>query len=129
MSQATRFAEIDEGPLTDWVIEDESVECITKLFNFYKPHLNILRECVNQLGCWGTNDVLGTDTYSFTLNDGTNIFIDAHSSGLQAMYNAFGVTRDGLCQGGQDNDSPNCTKTGTRGDCTAKILREGTIKF
>lgn len=97
----------DYNEYTDWDHTDQSTEVIYNNYKILKKYLHVLRECVDEVGCWSddiTKDPngeeatsasakgIGNNIVTFTLNDGTNVCIDYWSQGDATKL--FGVSQD-----------------------------------
>lgn len=83
-----------------WTIADNDQDLVDDIYNYYKPHFNIMRECQNAPGCWGyptkylngnvywSNHVAGYYQYSFTLVDGVNVLLDIYDAGNSRSFGA-----------------------------------------
>lgn len=97
----------DYNEYTDWDHTDGSTETIYNNYKMLKKYLHVLRECVDEEGCWSdditlnpkgekaysaTKKGIGGDIVTFTLNDGTNVCIDYWGKGDATRL--FGVDQD-----------------------------------
>lgn len=85
-------------PYQKWTFTDEKTD---EIYEKLKPHLNIVKECKDEAGCWtpvvqglnggtATNfsaNGYGSPARSFKLADGMNVAFDVHSE-------SFNVTRE-----------------------------------
>ncbi len=93
LQQATNLAVAEHEDIEYWGMVDGRQPPVTTIYNYYKPHFNMMRECENSPGCWayptkyldGSVYWEGHDStwyqYAFTLADGMNILMDIYSAG------------------------------------------------
>jgi hypothetical protein len=94
-AQATQQI-VMENPVTAWNMTDGSVAVVQEIYEYYKPYLNIIRDCGCKAGspetaCWskdrtkalngqtyyrGYIGAIGQDICAARLSDGTNITFD-----------------------------------------------------
>ncbi len=101
LQQATNMAIAENENPIYWGMKDNSTESVTNVYNYLKPHFNMMRECPNTPGCWGypMKYLKGTTyweahsttwyQYAFTLPDGVSVLIDIYPA--NQMYSMFGL--------------------------------------
>lgn len=107
LQQATNLAISEYENPVYWGMADNSVESVTQVYNYFKPHFNMMRECPNKPGCWGypMKYLSGTTywaahnttwfQYAFTLPDGVSVLIDIYpASQIQANFGLHDVDYD-----------------------------------
>ncbi len=107
LQQATNLAISENDNPINWGMVDNSVESVTNVYNMYKPHFNMMRECQNKPGCWAyPTKYLSGGTYwsahntswyqyAFTLTDGISVLIDIYP--VSELRNSFGINIDYDC--------------------------------
>ena len=106
LQQATLLVISEHEAPEYWTIEDNDQELVNTIYNYYKPHFNMMRECQNSSGCWGypTKYLNGNVywsahntswyQYAFTLTDGINVLLDIYDT---SNAQSFGVDVDYPC--------------------------------
>ncbi len=111
LGQATINAVEEHGMIQDWGFRDGSNDQINRIYGYYAKSLKVAKDCGNdttnpctahermqtlagtQTG-WNNAVGMGGNIRSFTLVDGTTIFMDGYCSNEDK--NLFGVTRNTL---------------------------------
>ena len=104
LQQATNKAISEHKNPIYWGTKEHSRESIYKVYSYYKPYFNIMRECPNKPGCWAyptryLNNTIywnehstGLYQYAFTFTDGVSLLIDIYNK--TDIQNLFGVDID-----------------------------------
>lgn len=110
LGQATIRAVEEHGMIQDWGFRDGSDAQVNRIFEFYKPYFNIIKDCGNDAnggecvaktklltlagnpvnGGWANGTGFGGNVRTFVLSDGTSLVFD----GYGADATAHGVTRN-----------------------------------
>lgn len=107
LQQATNMVIADYESPEYWGMVDNNDAVVTDIYNRYRKHFNMMRECANSEGCWGYPTKYLNDSvywsahetswcqYAFTLVTGVNVLMDIYPD--DQLRNNFGVDVDYHC--------------------------------